>query len=175
MQKYGTSFTLPVKCLYDCSMCHNYYCVSCSSCGQIVHTLYCLKWLMLVVLSLIVIGSSSISWCVIMQLNTICTDGCLCCRLTVPINSVAFNTIITTSAKRYCDPSCLLVGSLAGWLMGLLTFFGVEYLENGWRYRLDSNGPLLGNGTSDVHVIDDVMWPSKVKIVTPLCLGPIVL
>ena len=29
----------------------------------------------------------------------------------------------------------------------------------------------MAHGESNVHESDDVMWPWKVKVVTPICLG----
>jgi len=31
----------------------------------------------------------------------------------------------------------------------------------------------MAYGKSNGHMIDDVTWPRKVKVVTPICLGPI--
>jgi len=56
-------------------------------------------------------------------------------------------SIIVTSARRYCDPSCLLVGLFVIVLVRSLTFVGAHYLENGWRYRLGYKGAPIGNGT----------------------------
>ena len=54
-----------------------------------------------------------------------------------------------TSARRYYDPHhllCLLVDSFVSVcvcvLVCSLTYFGAEYLENGWRQRLGYNGTM---------------------------------
>ena len=61
------------------------------------------------------------------------------------------NECFITSARRYCDPMCLLVGLF-------VNLFETHYLENGWRYRLGYNGTPIGNApaVSNGHVLDDV-------------------
>jgi len=76
-----------------------------------------------------------------------------------------------------------------------LNMLRAKYLENGWRKRLGSNGPPIGNGLLGFewsrdrwrhdlefsgsryvisHVTHDVTWPRMVKVMTPIYLGPII-
>ena len=60
--------------------------------------------------------------------------------------------------------------------MSLTDIFGCKYLENCWRQWIGYNwppiGPSLACGESNGVVINNVTWPWKVDIVTPICAGP---
>ena len=54
-------------------------------------------------------------------------------------------------------------GWLVGWFVRLLTCAGVEYLKNGWRYRLSYSGAPIGNriSISNGHASNDAVWPKR--------------
>ena len=72
---------------------------------------------------------------------------------------------------------CLFVVLFIGWFVRSLTFLlpNISKTVGGRNSVQMDHQYKMANGESNSHVIADITWPWKIKVVTPICLGPNIL